>query len=43
MVEELLDLYGASNSMHNQASFMHGFKMGALMMIEVYSSKEELV
>lgn len=42
LLEEVLDLYGRSHSMHSAASFVHGFKMGALMMIEVFTSSDEL-
>lgn len=42
LLEEVLDLYGTSHSMLNSASFIEGFKVGALMMIEVFSRKEEV-
>lgn len=40
-IEEIIDLYGKTYSMHSTASFIHGFKIGALMMIEVLSGKEQ--
>ncbi|MNJ42219.1 hypothetical protein D3C77_371770 [compost metagenome] len=35
LLEAMLDLQGESNSMHSSATFVHGFKLGAAMMIEV--------
>jgi hypothetical protein len=43
LLEELLDLYGKSNSLHSITSFINGYKIGTLMMIEVFTTKEELV
>ncbi|WP_165866099.1 DUF6809 family protein [Lucifera butyrica] len=43
LFEALLDLYGESSSMETSASFTYGFKLGALVMIEVLSGKEEVV
>ncbi|MBE9917450.1 hypothetical protein G8C92_25895 [Paenibacillus donghaensis] len=34
-LEEILDLNGESNSILAKASFVHGFTMGALVMVEV--------
>lgn len=42
MLEELLDLYGRSHSMECEATFLYGFKMGALLMLEVIGTQEEL-
>ncbi|MFD3257610.1 DUF6809 family protein [Paenibacillus lentus] len=39
-LEAMLDLQGESNSMHNMATFVQGFKLGASMMIEVLQGKE---
>lgn len=41
--EDLLDLCSQSNSMECTAAFMYGFKLGAVIMIEVLTGKEELV
>ncbi|AZK47327.1 hypothetical protein EIM92_15110 [Paenibacillus lentus] len=40
-IEGIIDLYGKSYSMHSTASFIYGFKIGALMMIEVLNVKPE--
>lgn len=42
-LEELLDLKNDLNSLQSQESFVHGFKLGSLMMIEVYTNTEKLV
>ena len=42
-LEALLDLHSKSNSMDAAASFMYGFKLGAMIIIEVFTGKEELV
>lgn len=42
MLEDLLDLYGRSHSMECEATFLHGFKMGALLMLEVIGTQEGL-
>lgn len=42
-LEELLDLRSKSGSMYAEASFINGFQLGALMMTEVYTAKNELV
>ncbi|WHX48240.1 hypothetical protein QNH46_19375 [Paenibacillus woosongensis] len=39
--EELLDLRSKSGSMHAEVSFVHGFQLGALMMTEVYTTRNE--
>lgn len=39
-LEAMLDLQGESNSIHNKATFVQGFKMGASMMIEVLNEKK---
>jgi len=41
--EELFDLQFQVNSMNSEASFMYGFKLGTLIMIEVMTGKEELI
>ncbi|WP_337588181.1 DUF6809 family protein [Paenibacillus graminis] len=35
-IERLLDLVGELNSMHAAAAFVQGYRMGALMITEVY-------
>ena len=42
-LESLLDLRSQVDSMHAEASFMYGFKLGSLIMIEVLTGKGELV
>lgn len=39
----LLDLHSEASSMEASESFMYGFRLGTLIMIEVFSGKEELV
>ncbi|MFB5268540.1 DUF6809 family protein [Paenibacillus enshidis] len=34
-LEEYLDLCGSVNSIHVEAAFLHGFRLGANLMIEV--------
>ena len=41
-LEEIFDLYGSVNSLHVEAAFIHGFKLGANTIIEVMSGREEL-
>ena len=36
-LEKLLDLRSRSDSMHAEASFMYGFKFGAMLMVEVFT------
>lgn len=43
LLEALLDLRCESSSMEASASFMYGFRLGAVIMIEVLTGKEELV
>lgn len=38
-LEELLDLRSKSGSMHAEVSFIHGFQLGVIMMVEVYTAK----
>lgn len=38
-IEYIMDLMGESNSMNSNASFNHGFRIGALMMIEVFRER----
>lgn len=42
LLEEVLDLYGTSHAILNSASFVEGFKMGALMMIEIFEEKKQI-
>ncbi|WP_334075117.1 DUF6809 family protein [Paenibacillus sp. A14] len=42
-LEAMLDLRGQSESMYATTSFTNGFQLGALMMIEIYAAKEELL
>lgn len=41
--EMFMDLRCEASSMEVSASFIYGFKLGALIMIEVFAGKEELV
>jgi len=42
-LEDLLDLRSQSDSMHAAASFMYGFKLGAIIIFEVLTGKGEIV
>jgi hypothetical protein len=42
-LEALLDLRSQTDAMEATASFAHGFKLGALIMIEVLTGREEVV
>ncbi|HBF40013.1 MAG TPA: hypothetical protein DDW50_22250 [Firmicutes bacterium] len=42
-LEELLELYCNSGMLESAASFSYGFKLGALIMLEVLGGKGELV
>lgn len=42
-LEEYSDLCLSANSLHVEAAFIHGFKLGANMVIEVMSKREELI
>jgi len=42
-LEEYSDLCVSVNSLHIEAAFIQGFKLGANMIIEVMSRREELV
>jgi len=42
-LEALMDLHSKSSSMDATASFVYGFKLGAAIIIEVLTGKEELV
>lgn len=42
-LEALLDLRSELSSMEASESFMYGFRLSALIMIEVFTGKEELV
>ncbi|MEK3684429.1 DUF6809 family protein [Paenibacillus sp. FSL R10-2736] len=41
-VEMLYDLQSDSNSLHSALSFIQGYKIGALMMIDVFSDKDSV-
>ncbi|MNW50401.1 hypothetical protein D3C74_278540 [compost metagenome] len=36
IVEQIFDLIGESNSMHTSTTFVQGFRLGALVMIDVF-------
>jgi len=42
-LEEFDNLYSRTNSMDSEASFLYGFRLGAMLMVEVFTEKEELV
>lgn len=42
-LEAMLDLRSQTESMHVTATFANGFQLGALMMIDIYAAKEELL
>lgn len=42
-LEEYFDLCDSASSMHVEAAFLHGFRLGANLLIEVMSSRGELV
>lgn len=42
-LEEYFDLCDSASSMHVEAAFLHGFRLGANLLIEVMSSREELI
>jgi predicted metallo-beta-lactamase superfamily hydrolase len=42
-LEALMDLRCKSTSMEASATFMYGFRLGAIIMIEVLNEKEKLV
>ncbi|SDE17004.1 DUF6809 family protein [Sporomusa acidovorans] len=42
-LDNLLDLHSQSSSMEASESFLYGFRLGALIMIEVLTEKEKLV
>ncbi|MCE3201686.1 hypothetical protein K3T49_18910 [Paenibacillus sonchi] len=39
-IEKLFDLLSESNSLHSAAAFIHGFRTGASMMIEIFSDEK---
>lgn len=41
-LEAMLELRSQSESMHATSTFINGFQLGALMMLEICSAKEEL-
>lgn len=42
-LEELLDFRNDLNALQSRESFVHGFKLGSLIMVEVYTDIEQLV
>lgn len=42
-LEELVEIKNDINSLQSQESFVHGFKLGSLMMIEIYTNTEKVV
>ncbi|OBA07430.1 hypothetical protein A9P44_09950 [Paenibacillus polymyxa] len=40
-IEVMFDLLSESTSLHSAAAFIHGYRTGALTMIEVFSSEKE--
>lgn len=42
-LEKYFDLCDSASSMHVEAAFLHGFRLGANLLIEVMSNREELV
>lgn len=42
-LEKLLDLKNDVNALQSQESFIHGFKLGSLMMIEIYTNTDKLL
>ncbi|GIP12706.1 MAG: hypothetical protein E7L01_20590 [Paenibacillus macerans] len=42
-LEEYFDLCDSVDSMHIEEAFLHGFRLGANLIIEVMSNREELV
>ncbi|WP_019640495.1 DUF6809 family protein [Paenibacillus fonticola] len=42
-LEIMLDLRSQTESLHVTATFANGFQLGALMMIDIYAAKEQLL
>ncbi|RAV06403.1 DUF6809 family protein [Paenibacillus sp. YN15] len=42
-LEEYIDLCDSVESMHAEAAFSHGFRLGANLIMEIMSNREELV
>lgn len=42
-LEELMDMRSEVNDMHTTAAFIHGFKLGAAVLVEVMDGRDELV
>lgn len=42
-LEALLDLRSQSESIYATTTFINGFKLGALMMVEIHAAKEDLL
>jgi len=41
-LEEFDSLHSQASSMDSEASFIYGFRLGAMLMIEIFAGKEEL-
>ncbi|WHX50175.1 hypothetical protein QNH46_05785 [Paenibacillus woosongensis] len=42
-LEEMLDLRSQSESIYASNTFINGFQLGALIMMEIYTAKEDLL
>ncbi|WP_342428156.1 DUF6809 family protein [Paenibacillus sp. FSL L8-0158] len=42
-IEVMFDLLSESTSLHSAAAFIHGYRTGALTMIEVFNGDKEIV
>ncbi len=42
-IEAMFDLLSESTSLHSAAAFIHGYRTGAMTMIEVFSGEKEFV
>ncbi|AET59302.1 hypothetical protein HPL003_12735 [Paenibacillus terrae HPL-003] len=42
-IEVLFDLLSESTSLHSAAAFIHGYRTGAMTMIEVFSGEKEFI
>lgn len=43
LLDDILNLYGQSHATHARASFIYGFRMGALLITEVFTGQAELM
>jgi len=41
--DEMDDLYRITGTMESEASFCYGYPLGAMLMIEVFTEKDELM